>query len=169
MKIALTGAHRVGKTTLAGKLLEYLPDYELIPEPYHALEGSGYLFSETPSLDDYIVQLKHSMEQISKSTNNVIFDRCPVDLLAYIHALDEAENIQSFFNKVHSIMTKIELLVFVPIEEPDLIFCPESESPGLRYKVNEILNDWIRDFDIKTIEVIGTLSARCEQVIKECG
>jgi GTPase SAR1 family protein len=28
MRIAITGAHRVGKTTLAEKLQEYLTDYE---------------------------------------------------------------------------------------------------------------------------------------------
>jgi len=166
MKIAITGAHRVGKTTLAERLLESLTDYEYKPEPYYELEETGYVFSETPNLDDYMLQLEYSIDQISKSDNNVIFDRCPIDILAYIYATNKSENIQSLFYKVQCIMTEIDHIVFVPIEEPDLIFCPESELPILRYQVNEILNDWMKDFGKDTIEVNGNLAARCSQVIK---
>ena len=166
MKIAIAGAHRVGKTTLAEKLQESFPGYEYKPEPYYELEETGHLFSEPPNLEDFIAQFEHSIAQILKSGNNVIFDRCPLDILAYIHAFDESENIQSFFYKVQRIIKEIDLLVFVPIEEPDLIGCPESEFPKLRYQVNEILKDWIMDFETETIEVNGKLSARCNQVIK---
>jgi len=86
--------------------------------------------------------------------------------LAYIYATNKSENIQSLFYKVQCIMTEIDHIVFVPIEEPDLIFCPESELPILRYQVNEILNDWMKDFGKDTIEVNGNLAARCSQVIK---
>ena len=44
MKIALTGAHCVGKTTLAEKLQASLRDYLFIPEPYVELEERGYDF-----------------------------------------------------------------------------------------------------------------------------
>lgn len=167
MKIAITGAHRVGKTTLVEKLLESLPDYEITTEPYYELEETGHVFSETPNVDDYIEQLEYSINQILKSRNNVIFDRCPVDILAYVHAMDESENIQSLYHKVQNVLTGIDLLVFVPIEEPDLISCPESELPELRYRINEILNAWIWDFGIETIKVKGTLLARRDQVINK--
>ena len=166
MKIAIAGAHRVGKTTLAEKLLESLPGYDYKPEPYLELEETGYRFSETPTLDDFIVQLEYSIEQVSESGSNVLFDRCPIDILAYMHAVDDSANIQTYFHNVESIMSEIDLLVFVPIEKPDRISCPESELPQLRYKVNEILSEWISDFDIRTIEVHGDLPSRCEQVMK---
>jgi len=165
MKIAITGAHRVGKTTLAEKLQEYLTDYELRIEPYFELEELGYLFSELPDVDDFIEQLEYSIKQITTSGNNVIFDRCPIDFLAYIQSIDESGNIQSIFNKVESVMSKIDLLVYVPVEEPDLISCRESEFPELRVKVNEILNDWVWDFGIETLEVKGTLLNRKDQVL----
>ncbi len=165
MKIALTGAHRVGKTSLAEKLQEYLPDYDLRKEPYYELEESGYEFSEIPSADDFLKQLEYSIKQISTSADNVIFDRCPIDFLAYIQAIDETRNIQSIFKKVESIMKGIDLLVFVPVEEPDLILCQDSDLPELRIKVNEILNDWIWDFGIEAIEVKGTLLNRRDQVL----
>lgn len=167
MKIAITGAHRVGKTTLAEKLHEYLTNYELRPEPYYELEELGHVFSEIPDFDDFIEQLEYSIKQISTSRDNVIFDRCPIDILAYIQAINESEDIQSLYHKVQSAIAEIDLLVFVPIENPDLISCPESELPGLRYQVNEIMNEWIWDFDIETIKVNGILSARTNQVINK--
>ena len=41
MKIAITGAHRVGKTTLAKKLHESFPGCDCYTEPYFELED-GY-------------------------------------------------------------------------------------------------------------------------------
>ena len=165
MKIVITGAHRVGKTTLAENLQESLGDYELLKEPYYELEELGYAFSEIPDIDDFITQLEHSVKQITIKDENVIFDRCPIDFLAYIQAIDGSRSIQSIFNKVDSIMSEVDLLVFVPIEKPDLIICGESDLPELRYQVDEILRDWIWDFGIETIEVRGNLLSRVDQVL----
>lgn len=165
MKIAITGAHRVGKTTLAEKLQENLADYSIRMEPYYELEELGHEFSETPNVDDFLEQLEYSIKLIPTSYQNVIFDRCPIDFLAYIQAIDETKNIQSLFNRIETIMTGIDLLVFVPIEEPDLLLCQESDFPKLRSKVNEILNEWIIDFGVETIKVKGTLLNRRDQVL----
>jgi len=165
MKIAITGAHRVEKTTLVEKLQEYLADYDFRIEPYYALEESGYEFSERPNVDDFLKQLEYSIKQISTSDHNVIFDRCPIDFLAYIQAIDETKNIQLLRNKIESVMAEIDLLVFVPIEEPDLMICQESDFPKLRNKVNEILNELIFDFSIETLKVKGTLLNRRDQVL----
>lgn len=167
MKIAITGAHRVGKTTLVEKLQENLADYDFKIEPYHELEELGYEFSERPNVDDFLIQLEYSIKQISSNDFNVIFDRCPIDFLAYIKAVNETINIQSLYNKIERIMTKIDLLVFVPIEEPDLILCQESDFPKLRKKVNEILNNWFLDFGIEVITVKGTLLNRLDQVLSK--
>jgi len=167
MKIAITGAHRVGKTTLAEKLQEYLVDYELRMEPYHELAELGYEFSEQPNVSDFLEQLDYSITQISTSDRNVIFDRCPIDFLAYIQAIDGSGNIQSIFNKVESIISELDLLVFVPIEEPDLIPGDTSDFQELREDVNEIMSDWIGDFGVDVIEVRGTLSNRLEQILNK--
>jgi thymidylate kinase len=157
MKIAITGTHRVGKTTLAEALQERLAGYELRMEPYYELEEAGYLFTETPDVEDFIDQFRQSVKQLSTGDSNVIFDRCPVDLLAYIHAIDEKRNIQSLFNEAERIMAEIDLLIFVPIENAD-------EQP-LRTRVNELLQEWVWDFGVETIEVTGTLQERVEKVL----
>jgi hypothetical protein len=112
--------------------------------------------------------MEHSMVQINIREMNVIFDRCPVDMLAYIQATNESDNstIRTLYQRVKKAVQQIDLMVFVPIEEPDAIGCPESDLPGLRKKVNEILRDWIGDFGIDVIEVSGSPSERCSQVMK---
>jgi len=168
MKIAVTGAHRTGKTTLVEKLNEALPEYRFKAEAYYELVEIGHVFSEIPTIEDYMLQLEYSIEQITTCGDNVIFDRCPIDMLAYIQAGNDIENfdIQSMYQRVQNVMTEIDLLVFVGIEEPDRIGCPESDLPALRQQVDEILNDWIWDFNIDIIEVSGSVAARRNQVME---
>lgn len=165
MRIAIVGAHKVGKTTLAEELLKSLPGYTLEPEPYYQLEFSGYEFSENPTAEDFIEQFKYSAKLISQSGNDVIFDRCVLDILAYLHVLDPSRNIQSFFETVQTLISEIDLFVFVPMEEPDLIPGHQTELPKLRGQVNDLLHEWIKDLGIEVIEVSGTLANRRDQVL----
>ena len=49
MRIAISGSHVVGKTTLAEALAPALPHYELVPDPYDLLAEDGNEFGEMPS------------------------------------------------------------------------------------------------------------------------
>ena len=169
MRIAFTGSHRVGKTTLAEEIAESLPDYEFIIEPYLQLEEEGYLFSEIPTLDDYTEQFNFSVEQLQNSGYNVIFDRCPLDLLAYVYAVGKKKNISDLYEEMAAAIAEIDLLVFVPIEKFDLIVCQGSDLPNLRQEVNDILEDWIGDFSNEVLEVSGTLENRKKQILDKIG
>ncbi|WP_018626658.1 AAA family ATPase [Niabella aurantiaca] len=165
MRIAIVGAHKVGKTTLAEELLENLSGYALEMEPYYQLEESGYEFSEIPTAEDFLEQFNYSVKLVSKSESKVIFDRCVIDILAYLHVIDPGKNIESLFDTAQTIIAGIDLLVFVPIEEPDLISVHRSDQPKLRSQVNDLLHDWMGDLGIAAIEVSGTLFSRRDQVI----
>ncbi|MET6996690.1 hypothetical protein [Chitinophaga defluvii] len=73
--------------------------------------------------------------------------------------------IQLLFETAQTIIAGIGLLVFVPIEEPDLIPGHQTDLPRLRGLVNELLCDWMGDFGVAAIEVSGTLSNRRDQVL----
>jgi nicotinamide riboside kinase len=168
MRIAVTGAHKVGKTTLIEKLKEALPEYECKAEAYYELEEMGISFSEEPSFEDYLVILEHSIDRVYETGENTIFDRSPLDMLAYIQAVNRFKSfdIQSLYTRVQNAMTEIDLLVFVPIEKPDLIECSGSDLPKLRHKVNEILSEWVGDFSSNVVKVSGSVSERRDEVIK---
>lgn len=165
MRIAFTGSHCVGKTTLAEETASNLPNFGFKHEPYIELEESGHLFSEIPTLDDYIKQFNHSVKQIKSSRNNVIFDRCPLDILAYIEAISKTENIQMRYDEMTNVMSQIDIIVFVPLESPDLIICQESDLPALRREVNDILLNWIWELNNEVLEVKGPLEQRKKQVL----
>jgi len=168
LKIAISGAHRTGKTTLIEKLQEALPEYTCYMEPYFSLEEEGYVFAENPTVEDYTIMLEHSIDQIYSSGENVIFDRSPLDFLAYMEVVkDYGFDMQQLYNKAQVAMNEIDVVVYVPIEKPDLVGCSESEKPKLRREVNEILNDWIWNFSSNVIEVKGTIEERKNIVLQK--
>lgn len=166
MKIAFTGAHHVGKTTLAEKIHLLAPEFLFIPEPYRELLEEGHLFSEMPNTEDFSMQLDRALENVEIDELDVLFDRSPLDLLAYIHIIGGAEASRKYYLHVKEVMDEIDLLVFIPVEKPDIIGCPESEFPELRQQVNDLLEEWIDAFDLDTITVSGTLAEREKQVIE---
>jgi cytidylate kinase len=150
VRIAISGSHRVGKTTLAEALVDALPGYELVPEPYHQLEEQGYEFEEIPSLEDFERQLDRSIQNVSESGPNVVFDRCPLDILGYL-------------------LTHADADVFVPIEDPDRVAVPRAEA-RLRAEVDDVLRDIVEgdsyDLELDVIAVEGTAAARLRQVVE---
>ena len=118
MRIAISGSHRVGKTSLAEALASILPGYELASEPYHALEEEGHEFSDMPSLDDFLLQLERSLASLEQSGPNTIFDRCPLDIVAYLQTHEERDafHLSDSADRIRGAMARLSLLVFVPIE-----------------------------------------------------
>lgn len=165
MKIAITGTHRAGKTTLAEKLAETLTGYVLYEEPYHAMEAEGYAFGDVPDRDDFRAQLAYAIGQAEAGDEDILYDRSPLDILAYVHALDRRRDIRVDYSRAQEAMSAIDLVVFVPVEDPDRITCTEADLPGLRLAVDRIIRDWLGDFGVETLEVRGTLQDRCDQVL----
>ncbi|WP_276483449.1 ATP-binding protein [Paraflavitalea pollutisoli] len=165
MRIAITGAHGVGKTSLAERLQASLTGYDYVQEPFYDLEERGYVFAEEPTVDDFLVQLERSFKLLAKPEPNVIYDRCPLDLLAYIQALQGDDIVRQYYSRMEAAMAGIDLLVVVPIESPDRIKLPKEELPQLREDVNDILMEWLPDLVIDVMEVKGSLAEREQQVV----
>jgi hypothetical protein len=170
MRIAISGSHLVGKTTLAEALAEALPRYELVPEPYHLLEEDGYEFEETPSIEDFERQLERSFRCLGESGMNVVFDRCPLDVLGYLvtHRNADAFQLKGWMPRVRESVAKLDLIVFVPIEDPDRVAVPRSQA-RLRAEVDLALRDIIADdaygLKLEVITAEGTPSARLRHVV----
>lgn len=171
MRIAVSGAHRTGKTTLIEELGRALPAYLTVDEPYYLLEEEGHEFAEMPCLEDFELQLERSIESIAQSEGNCLFDRCPSDMLAYLITHDEAEefDVDRWLPRVRDAMRRLDLIVFVPIEEPDRVALSASDRMRLRRRVDEELRDIVLDdrwdFGILAIEVTGSPRERARQVL----
>ena len=172
MRIAVSGAHRTGKSTLVDALRRELAGHEAVEEPYRLLEEEGHEFAHPPSLEDFESQLERSIEAILTGSDNQIFDRCPADLLAYLltHRDGAGFDFEPWIPRARAAMEKLHVVVFVPIEEPDRITLAREDRPRWRRSVDEALRSVLLDdgWDLgaRVLEVRGTAGERLQQVLE---
>jgi hypothetical protein len=148
-----------------------LSGYEVVEEPYHLLEEEGHVFAEMPSLEDFELQLERSIECLAEVQENQLLDRCPADLLAYLMTHRDADgfDVERWLPRARSAMRQLDLVIFVPIEDPDRIIVSEPDGGELRRRVDEELREnlledrW--DFGVEAVEVTGTVRERVRQVL----
>jgi predicted ATPase len=171
MRIAVSGAHRTGKTTLIEELLRFLPTYLAIDEPYYLLEEEGHEFAEMPCREDFELQLQRSIDAVVEGDGDQIFDRCPADILAYLITQSERDgfDVADWLPRVRTAMGRLDLIVFVPVEQPDRVTVPGPDLMELRLRVDEELRDIVLgdrwEFGVETLEVTGTTAARVRRVL----
>jgi predicted ATPase len=172
MRIAVSGAHRTGKTTLVEELSRVLPNYVVVDEPYYLLAEEGHEFAEMPCLEDFELQLERSIESIAEDEDDRIFDRCPADILAYLitHQDSERFDVERWLPRVRGAMQRLDLVVFVPVEDPDRVTVSEPDDAELRQRVDEELREIVLDdrweLDVEALEVTGTPRERVRQVLE---
>ena len=165
VRIAVSGTHRVGKSTLVAQLAKALPQYACVEEPYHLLEEDGYEFGWPPSEEDFAAQLRRSVEEIMAAGEDVLFDRCPADLVAYL--LVEECDARAALERSREAMRLLDLVVFVPIEEPDRVAVSSHEDLEQRRAVDDALEQLLVEDELVEDVVIvrGDVPARVAQVV----
>ncbi|HMJ14302.1 MAG TPA: AAA family ATPase [Polyangiaceae bacterium] len=173
MRIAISGTHRSGKSTLIEELSTLLPKYRTVDEPYHLLVEDGYEFSHPPSLEDFVAQLERSLQELSDETGDVLFDRCPIDWLAYIsvHADADEFDLDDWLPRVRAALRTMNWIVFVPIEDPDRIHFASSDDDDdsrelVDQKLKELLLEDSLDLDVEVLEVEGEVGQRARSVMR---
>lgn len=165
MRIAVSGTHFSGKSTLVGALEKKLEGYSAIDEPYFLLEQEGYIFSDPPLLEDFAEQFKRSIRLIEESDPNTLFDRCPLDFLAYAMVISKRVDAQAWMEEMEEAIDLLDLIVFLPIESRDRISVPHSEDLKFRWRVNEKMEEILFEGSW-VLEVMGELPERVEKVMK---
>ena len=169
MRVAFSGTHRTGKTTLIKAVHSRVSRYDFVEEPYRLLEEEGYEFSDPPSAEDFQRQLLRSIEAIDESGSNTLFDRCPLDFVAYLQALDDEFDIGNHLEAILESIKMLDLVVVVPIETPDRIPMSSHEDKRLRGRADRVIQRLLFDdpygLELQTLEVAGTLDQRIAQVL----
>ncbi len=176
MRIAISGTHYIGKSTLIADFLKHHPEYQSPLEPYYLLQEEKEVeLSLEPSLESLLEQLHCSSEQLMENKDNIIFDRCPVDFIAYAMVLLGIEDIDindsevsELFPEVKEALDTLDLIVFLPITKAHPIEYTE-ENPAYRRAADKCFKRIYRDdhCDIfprfnhpRIIEICGSPSAR---------
>ncbi len=172
MRIAISGPHRTGKTTLRDDLAELLPGYATVDEPYRLLEEDGHAFAAAPTIADFEAQLERSIAECLRDLGaDVLFDRCPLDLVAYLLAHDDADAFQldDWRARVSDAMRTLDLIVLVAIEPPGRIALPDGEDRAWQRRVGACLDDLLDDdpfeLDADVLVVEGDPRTRVQQVL----
>ena len=134
-----------------------------------------------PSLDSLLEQLDYSIEQLNQTVNekNVIFDRCPIDFIAYSMINLEQDSIDindseigERFSEIKTALNTLDLILFLPITKENSIKYTE-ENPAYRKAADKYFKKIYRDevCDIfpryghpKIIEIWGDRAARIKKI-----
>jgi hypothetical protein len=173
MWVGISGTHGTGKTTLAEALCAHLPGHVAADEQYYLLEDEGYEFSFPPSLEDYRALLARSVRILTSAPlqSGVIFDRTPLDYLAYMAATGADPSGEASTAALQLVFRNLDLLVITPITPEIEQVLPAAEMPGLRAQMNDALlelvygdplNAW---GDIPVLELSGPLDRRLDTVL----
>lgn len=169
MKVAIIGSFQVGKTTLSEEINQSLKNFSFYPEAYNSLEEDGYEFNHPPELNDYEEMINRSCEDIIDSTENAVFDRCPLDYLALACASESLNwsDLPFDLDRIKEVLESIDMILYIPIESPDRIaknlsdFDREFRTEADK-KVRELLFDDPLDItqNINMVEIMGPLKER---------
>ena len=141
MRIAVSGSHSLGKSTFVKDWIAAHSSYKREEEPYRSLHAQGYdiRFRQESNRLHNGIQLFYSIGRVNahaESTSNVIFDRSPVDYIAYSqytadHSTTDIDNefVKTMVESVRDSLVNLDLLVFIPISEQWPI---EMEDDGIR-------------------------------------
>lgn len=160
MRIAVSGTHGVGKSTLIEEFLRVHPEFVHEPEPYAVLvEDYGEEFSAEPCVEDFLRQLEFNLERLGRHVagEDVIYERCPVDFVAYLNVLDPSST-QTLWERVSEAMQQLDLIVYLPIEDDN------GEYPKLRKAVDRQLSELLTAANVTFIEANGTTGQRMRAI-----
>src|ERR1043166_2972518 len=139
MRIAVSGTHGVRKSTLIEELLRRHAEFEHEPEPYAVLvEDYGEEFSAEPCEEDFLRQLEFNLERLGQHAagENVIYERCPLDFVAYLSALN-ANISETLLKRISDSMQQLEIVVYLPLTET----FGDDDFPKLRRAVDRKLSE----------------------------
>jgi len=175
LRLSISGAHSVGKSTLAKTLIEHYSKKYIVAEIREVarqLIQSGFRMSQ--DITEYgIVNYINEYLRLERVLNGdfLISDRSLIDLLSYISVNSSTKVRSNFISLVEEIVyletAKYDLFVYVPIEIPleedgvrpsDLIY---------REKIDHKIRELLDIYNTSWISVSGTNEERTKIVINK--
>ena len=166
MKIAITGAQGVGKTTLAHQINQHYPHFKILPEAARLAKEAGHSLDKTATTKTELWLIAKQMELESEGEKWVA-DRCGIDLLAYIHHLfsEESSLIEHATKTLVPRFSNYDLVLYLPSGEFPI------EDDGVRITdikfqqdVDRRIRDVLEKHKVPFIEVVGTPQERLARV-----
>ena len=167
MRVAISGSHSTGKSTLIAGFVAKSPAYLCEPEAYEVLADDIALTeSEGPDFDGLAALLEYTIRVLAKHKRgaSVIFERSPVDYLAYaaatrsVEASERAHFLRLHVPTVRASIHNLDMIVLLPVSSRGPISSRPGEDEGFRNRVDDELRSALIDDDYDLFEGSGTPS-----------
>lgn len=174
MRIVVSGTHASGKSTLVSDVAASL-GYASLPDPFELVDEDDDPAGATSLVRQLLVAAERLVGLAPGA--DVVAERGPVDLLAYLEALAELGRpsvdprlMARLRSTTTEAMAHTDLLVVVPLDPRTGITVPDDEDPDLRDTMDGRLLDLCDDDELvgsvgRVLEVAGPPQARLEQVL----
>lgn len=175
MRIAISGTHGSGKSTLIADYLAVRPHTEHIDDPYTYLDDAA----DPPGVEEYVEQLRISvnlLRELSPRRPSLI-ERTPLDFLAYLTALHSLGRTSGhrfsdqLEDAVDEALSQLDLLVVLPLEYHNPIVLSEHEDLELRDAMNDALLELVDSCALAPVnrvtEIVGSRDARLATLLRE--
>jgi hypothetical protein len=174
VRIVVSGTHASGKSTLVSDLAEAF-GCDRLPDPFELVDDPV----DPAGADSFVAQLEVAAERLVELPcgTDVVVERCPLDLLAYLEALADLgrpsvgrEATARLRATTQVAMCHVDLLVVLLLDPRDGITVPDDEDPQLRAAMDERLADLVDDDELvgpgtRVLEVAGSPEMRLAQVL----
>jgi hypothetical protein len=156
MRVAVSGSHSTGKSTLIAAFIARRPGYTYEPEAFETLADDMDLISSGPTLEALQSLVHYTAAELARhpSGARVIHERSPVDYLAYAAVSREGRSkseAAAFFAAclpvVRRAVRDLDLIVLLPASATGPIRARPGENGRLRRRVDRRLRRSLIDND----------------------
>ncbi len=166
MRVAVSGSHRTGKSTLLAAFVDRRPECIYEPEAYEALADDIALTdSEGPTPEGLQSLLEYTVAAVTSHGPGalMVFERSPVDYLAYAAAIrgtwsspSAASFIRAHVSAVRASLRHLDLIVLLPIPQVGPLASRAGEGERFRRRVDERLRRALIDDDYDLFGASGS-------------
>jgi nicotinamide riboside kinase len=167
MKIAISGAHSQGKTTLVNALQEsgLLYGFKFKTSLTRGMQEAGYNINEDgDEVTQLAIMVKH-FQRLSEE-GNIVYDRCALDGYAYSMALPIRLKVLDVIRDLFLLMTdKYDIIFYV---EPELPLIEDGQRTTKKEFFDRVVQSFealIKSFSVPVVRIKGSVEERTKQVI----
>lgn len=174
VRIVVSGSHASGKSTLVSDFALAHPAYRVAGDPADLVDEAD-LASAASFHRQLVVAAERLLELLPGC--DVIVERGPIDLLAYLAAATELGRVEltrqtwrSLRDTTAAALAHVDLLVLLPLSERDDIWVPDEEDLPLRAAMDQCLLELCDDAELvggvgRIVELAGPPQVRLDRLV----
>lgn len=168
MKVVISGAQSVGKTTLLNRIKEERPDFEYLSYITRAIQDRGFKINEAGTDETQIEMLKEFKRRAN--LDNVIMDRSILDGVVYTHYLYKEgqvslKTLKEFLMVFTDVINLYDKMLYIKPEFDIVEDGCRSTNIKFRDDVVELFDYYIDIYNLDVIVISGTVEERVSQLL----